>query len=225
MIKYSFEYDDKTRIDYELDEKAYFPKTSQTADEDWLEIAPFRCSVCTIDPADEKYCPAALAIRPALKAFSTRVSHEPVKVHVDWIDVQLEATMSTQQAVRSLVGLMLALSRCPIMEKLRPMAQFHLPFGGTEHTKFRALGMYLIAQYMRKSKDLEPDWELDGLLDLYKKIHQVNRKLAERIRAASEKDATVNGLIILDALGQNIEMGISRNLKSLKPMFEMYLRE
>ena len=137
----------------------------------------------------------------------------------------MEAAASTQQAVRSLVGLLLALSRCPVMENLRPMAHFHLPFADMEHTQFRALGMYLIAQYLRNGMGLNPDWTLDGLLELYQNLQVVNRKLADRVRAASERDATVNGLIILDALAQSVELGINQNLKKLRPLFEMYMRD
>ncbi len=225
MIKYLFEYDDGARIQYELDENSYYPEETDESCAHWMELDEFRCGVCTLDSSRHKYCPSALAVWPVLKEFNSRVSHEPVTVHVDWHDVQLKVVASTQQAVRSLVGLTLALSRCPVMEKLRPMAHFHLPFGTRQHTQFRALGMYLIGQYMRNSEGLPPDWDLEGLLSMYQDIQQANRKLADRIRAASERDATVNSLIILDALAQSVELGINQNLKKLKPIFEMFLRE
>ena len=226
MIKYIFEYEDGARIKYELNKSAYFP-----AEEDnepsapWMNLDEFRCDVCTLDSSSHKNCPSALAVWPVLREFNDRVSHEPVKVVVDLGDVKINAVTSTQQAVRSLVGLALALSRCPVMEKLRPMAHFHLPFGSREHTQFRALGMYFIGQYMRSSEGLSADWSLDGLSDLYKDVQHANRKLAARIRAASKKDATVNGLIILDALAQSVELGISQHLKKLKPVFETFLRK
>ncbi|MBI9073892.1 MAG: hypothetical protein JEZ02_00680 [Desulfatibacillum sp.] len=210
---------------YELDENAYFPEEGVVMEGTWLNLEEFKCRICTIDPETHPQCPAALALWPVLQTFGNRISHEPVHVSVDRIDVQLEATTSTQQAVRSMVGLMLALSRCPVMEKLRPMAHFHLPFADTGHTQFRVLGMYLIAQYIRNKDGKEPDWELAGLLEHYRDLQHVNRRLADRIRAASEKDATVNGLIILDALAQSVEIGINQNLKKLRPLFEMYLQE
>ncbi len=225
MIKYAFEYEDGDRVTYNLDENAYFPEEGEVMEGDWLDLDAFKCRVCTLDPKVHTQCAAALAVWPVLQAFTNRISHEPVRVSVDWTDVQLEATTSTQQAVRSMVGLMLALSRCPVMEKLRPMAHFHLPFADAEHTQFRVLGMYLIAQYMRNTNGLAPDWDLGGLLDHYKNLQHVNRRLADRIRAASKMDATVNGLIILDALAQSVEMGINQNLKKLRPLYEMYLRD
>ncbi len=225
MIRYAFKYDDGASIQYELDENSYFPEEEDDSYAQWMELDEYRCDVCTLDSTEHKYCPSALAVWPVLKEFNNRVSHEPVQVTVDWLEVQIKVAASTQQAVRSLVGLTLALSRCPVMEKLRPMAHFHLPFGSRRHTQFRALGMYLIGQYLRDSEGLTPDWNLDGLLDTYRDIHHANRKLADRIRAASQKDATVNGLIILDALAQSVELGISQNLRKLKPIFETFLKE
>ena len=223
MIKYAFEYEDGARVLYDLDEDAYYPEEGVVMEGEWLKLEEFKCRICTIDPATHPQCPAALALWPVLQAFGNRISHEPVHVHVDWVDVQLEATTSTQQAVRSMVGLMLALSRCPVMEKLRPMAHFHLPFADAAHTQFRVLGMYLIAQYIRNKDGMAPDWTLDGLLDHYRDLQHVNRRLADRIRAASETDAAVNGLIILDALAQSVEMSINQNLKKLRPLFGMYM--
>ncbi|SHL10979.1 hypothetical protein SAMN02745216_04626 [Desulfatibacillum alkenivorans DSM 16219] len=223
MIKYAFEYTDGAMMYYELDENAYYPEAGTVLEGEWLNLEEFKCRICTIDPETHPQCPAAMALWPVLRDFGHRISHEPVNVQVDWTDVHLEAVTSTQQAVRSMVGLMLALCRCPVMEKLRPMAHFHLPFADAAHTQFRVLGMYLIAQYLRENSGMEPDWTLEGLLQNYRELQHANRRLAERIRAASETDAAVNGLIILDALAQSVEMGINQNLKKLRPLFEMYM--
>jgi hypothetical protein len=150
------------------------------------------------------------------------VSYETVDVCVNTQGIRFEATLPVQNAARSIVGLLLALSSCPIMMKLRPMAQYHLPFGGKGHTTFRFLGMYLIAQYLEQIDGKEPDWNLEGLLELFKLIYKTNQSLAKRIRLATEEDATVNSLIFLDTFVHAVELDIEQGLTKLRPVFSVY---
>jgi hypothetical protein len=105
------------------------------------------------------------------------------------------------------------------------MAYFHLPFGDPRSTVFRAIGMYLTGQYLRSRQGKNPDWELNGLLHLYDMIHEVNINLASRIRMASESDATVNCVIMLDIFGYEVETGLREGLADLKPLFAAYLED
>ena len=54
--------------------------------------------------------------------------------------------------VFSLIGIYMVTSGCPIMDKLRPMARFHLPFASTEETIYRAISTYLLGQYFLEQK-------------------------------------------------------------------------
>lgn len=226
MIRYRFDFDKETVLEFACDPNG--DTSRETGEEtivDWLRLDRHRCTHCEVPPQSRWTCPAALALFPVLRAFSNRISHEKVKVTVERDHMRLQAVTTTQQAVRSLIGLLLALSSCPVMMRLRPMAHFHIPFGDTRHTVFRAAGMYLIAQYMRHLEGLTPEWDLAGLLDTYAKIHQVNTKLAARLREAAKKDATVNSVVILDVLGYEVEMSLEKNLMSLKPLFAAYFKD
>ncbi len=224
MIQYRFEFDENTAIEFIIDEKADTSNEDGLAEiPDWMRLDQFRCDCCLLPPETRKTCPAALAMNPVIETFSKRISHENIKVTVEQHDVRIQAETSMQNAVRSLLGLLLALSSCPVVGRLRPMAQFHLPFGTKEHTVFRAIGMYLTAQFVRQREGFAPDWDIIGLKELYENVHEVNAKLAERIRAASEQDAAVNSLIILDVFGYGVTMSIDDSARKLKPMFSMYL--
>jgi len=50
-------------------------------------------------------------------------------------------------ALSSLIGLYMATGGCPVMERLKPMARFHLPFADEEETMFRAMSAYLLDHY------------------------------------------------------------------------------
>ena len=105
------------------------------------------------------------------------------------------------------------------------MVRFHLPFASVEETLFRSVSMYLLAQYFRMRKGQQPDWQLAQFDEIYKSVAQVDRGLANRLRHASEEDATVNALIVWSAFGQQIRYSIEENLADLEPLFLKYFQE
>lgn len=224
MIRYTFIFDNDTRFLFEIDEED--PPASRPSPEQippWMELSRFRCDICSIPRNSRQDCPAARALWPVVRAFDLHLSHEMVQLLVEREETTLQAHVSTQHAIRSMVGLLLPLSDCPVMRRLRPMTNFHLPLADRDHTAFRFMGMHLIAQYIRKIDGKKPDWDMLGLLDLLAKLREVNAKLAQRLRAATTEDATVNALIILDSMADSVELSLEVSLKRLRPMFEAYL--
>lgn len=219
MIRYTFDFAEEPPFTFEMEDDDLFGKEDEAAAPEWLQLTHFRCPHCPILDERRHTCPAALAIRPVVKGFAKCISWETVQVTVNLNQLTTTACVPTQNAVRSLVGLLLARSACPVMARLRPMSHFHVPFGSSEHTSFRFLGMHFITQYLRKLDGEEPDWELEELLELLRSVRLVNRSLADRIRAATEGDATVNSLVILDALADAAELRVERNLTKLRSHF------
>ncbi len=224
MFRYVFHPAGGQPIPFDVDETRPLPD-EEPGDEipAWMRLPVHKCEVCPLADDSRRACPAALAARPVIEAFSGHISFETLRVEVHMDQFQLFGEVPAQQAVRSLLGLLFSLSACPVLSKLRPMAHYHLPFGSREHTEFRFLGMYLIAQRLRAEDGLEPDWELTGLLDLFGQIHAVNRMLAERMRDATIGDAALNSLVILDHLATSAEVSLSRRLRKLRGLFDQYL--
>jgi hypothetical protein len=220
MIRYSFIFDDGRKLDFDVDEKG------ETSIEDpydqvpeWVGLEHHRCQRCTLAPDSRKTCPAMLSIKPIVEQLATRVSYDKVTMTVEREGSTLSSNLSIQQGARSLIGLVLPLSDCPVMMKLRPMARLHLPMGDRVNTSFRFLGMYLIAQFLKGQLGQRPDWGLGGLLELLEDIHMVNRGLTERIRTFQNKDATVNALVGLDFFANSVEWSIEDSLEELGPLF------
>ena len=221
MILYSFIFDERPSIHFQVDEQGTpSPAIAAEPIPAWLDLERFRCAACTLAPGGA--CPAALAIQPVVEAFASAVSYETVLLRVKNGDHVLEVSTTTQRAIRSLLGLLLPLSTCPVLRMLRPMARFHQPLGTPEHTAFRFLGMHLVAQYLRHDAGLNTDWGLDGLSVLLERIHLVNRQLVARLRHTAQKDAALNSLIILDALAEVVEDSIETQLDELRPLFAAY---
>ena len=219
MIEYKFTFADGDSWQYSLDETCGLPQ--QDSDDNasgWMQLKNQRCDVCTLDH-DQKLCPAAQAIAPAVSTFAARISHEKVHMQVKLRGLDIHANVQAQEALRSLIGLLLPLSDCPVMRQLRPMAHFHEPLSGPEQTVFRVFGMYLVKQFLHSRDGAKADWKLDGLLKLYEQIHEVNVKLAERLRQVSSADANINGVTLLDVLAYAVDFGFDRSEKQLRGLF------
>lgn len=224
MFRYVFHTEGAEPITFDIDETQALPDRDPSGElPAWLRLSEHKCEVCPLANDARRSCPAALAARPVIESFSGHISFETLRVEVHMDQFQLFGEVPAQQAVRSLLGLLFSLSACPVLSKLRPMARYHLPFGSREHTEFRFLGMYLIAQRLRAQAGLEPDWKLDGLLDLFQQIHAVNRMLAERLRDATTQDAALNSLVILDHMATSAEVSLNRRLEKLQALFGQYL--
>jgi len=114
-------------------------------------------------------------------------------------------------------------SSCPYLAMLKPLVRFHLPFSTVKETIFRVISMYLLGQYFRAQKGEKPDWELKNLVTMYDKISLVNKYFCKRLKAATQEDASINGLIILDIFASVIRFSIDKNLLSeLENLFSMY---
>jgi len=225
MIRYCFDFSEGDSLEFDLEEDGDTSVEPEGFEPpEWMRLVHGRCERCTLPEDSRATCPAALAFEPVLTAFGSRVSFEKVNLAVELHGITLQAELPTQRAVRYLAGLRLALSACPVMRRLRPMAHFHLPFGQKEHTAFRFLGTHLIGQWLRRRQGLEPDWELNELRALTADLHMVNQGLAERVRTAADKDAAINSVVMLDNLATTVEMDLEEQLEPLEPLFEAYLQ-
>ena len=164
----------------------------------WTELSFHQCPNCPLTPGDRDTCPVALEISDLLANFDEWTSYQNVDLTVITETRTIKAHTSAQKAISALLGLVIALSDCPVTSFFKPMAAFHLPIASLEDTIYRAAGAYLLAQYYLNKRGQPSDLELDGLRKIYKDIHLLNNSIADRIRAASQSDSTLNALIILD---------------------------
>jgi hypothetical protein len=114
-------------------------------------------------------------------------------------------------------------SGCPIMDKLRPMVRFHLPFPSYDETRYRAMSMYLVGQYLRYKKGKKPDWDLKGFVKMYEEIKKVNRGFNERLQNINHANANTFALVILDSFASLITFDIEDLSEDLDIMFKQIL--
>lgn len=191
----------------------------------WTELGFNQCKDCPLDAAQVKHCPAARHLAGVIDGFTDLVSYDQVRVTVESEERAVTATLSAQQALASLMGLIMASSGCPRTAVFRPMARFHLPFSNEAETAYRVAAMYLVAQHFIARDGGKPDFDLNDLESVYRGVHAVNRGMAQRLRAASRQDAIVNAIVLLDVYSSLVPAAIHDILGELRPAFAALLSD
>jgi hypothetical protein len=185
----------------------------------WTELAFSRCANCPLDEARNPHCPAALQLASALEPLKALVSFDTVGVTVTQAERTVYAKTSAQQAMSSVIGLVMATSGCPWTDHLRPMARFHLPFASESETVYRSICMFLLARAIAGSGESDGFAPLEAL---YENLHVVNRDMSRRLGAATRTDPARNAMALLDAYTTLLPAALERSLDELRPLFDAW---
>ncbi len=189
----------------------------------WTNLEHCKCRICPFPERSRPHCPAAVHLVEPVKAFQRLLSHETI--HVDILTPQRVISKNTnaQKGVSSLMGLLMATSGCPLTEFFKPMARFHLPLADAEETIYRAISMYLLAQYFLGKEGWTVDMELEGLKRIYTNVQIMNEHMIERVRTICEKDVAINSLVILNVFAQRFFVELEDSLREIRTLFIPYL--
>lgn len=226
FYRYNFKFNNGKEQDFkvELDNKTLsliqdVPKSYPK----WTELNVNKCPNCSLDETKNKFCPAAVSIIPLVNVFAGLLSYEEVDVTVETEDRKYTKHTTLQKGLSSLLGIYMVTCGCPILDKLKPMVRYHLPFATVEETKYRVLSMYLLSQYFIFRRKGTPDWELKNLVKIYNEIKIVNKSFCKRLSYIETEDASTNALIILNCFADSVTISINRNvLKEIELLFEAY---
>jgi hypothetical protein len=191
---------------------------------DWTRLACAQCPNCPLDPQKYPHCPIARNLAPVIDKFARNISHEEVNVTIETHARDYHQKISLQNALRSLFGIYMVTSGCPVMDPLRPLVLTHLPFATMEETSYRVLSMYMLAQFFILKNGGKPDWDFKNLGKIYQEIEIVNRAFHERLGHANLQDASLNAIGNLNCYAQFTQMLLEPgNLKRIEKLFAAYL--
>jgi hypothetical protein len=213
-ISYHFRFKDGTRERVDVDIHRSAPDTSGTLPE-WTRLGRSQCPNCPLKAEQHTHCPAAVDLAPTISAFAPIISHQEARVEVETPERSVSRDCQVQQALSSLVGLIMATSGCPILGRMRGLAMTHLPFSTLEEMLFRNVGAYLILQFQIYKQGGEPDWDLKGLSEHFARLEVLNKAFKKRIDAAARQDATINAVSALGVLSMGIGLSIDDQLAEL----------
>lgn len=227
-ISYCFDFDNGRDITYlvqlDRDTLQYLNEESIDAPE-WADLPYKKCTNCPLSEAENKYCPVAKNLVYLTQKFSDVVSHENVSVSVTTEDRTYKKRTTIDEALSSLLGLIMVTSGCPILDHLKPMARFHLPFASPLETTIRSLSMYLLAQYLKNEgkKSNTIDFNLNDFEKIFSEIQEVNNDFSNRLRGAGKKDANLSALANLDCNASLVSITIEATLNELKQYYTAYI--
>lgn len=189
----------------------------------WTDLEYYQCPNCILDPTLYTYCPLSANLVTIVRRFKGLLSFDEVTIDVITNERTVSQKTTVQRGISSLMGLVIATSGCPHTAYFRPMARFHLPLSSKEETIYRATSMYLLAQYFLNKDKNKADLELEGLKKIYENAQIVNTSIADRLRAASDTDSSVNAIALLDMYAQSLPFAISDSLENIKYLFASFL--
>lgn len=199
-------------------------KTGKEPYPEWTELKYYKCSNCSLNTALYASCPIAVNLVGLVHFFQSSISYEKVDLLIETETRGYVKHTTLQQAISSLVGIYMVTSGCPIMDKLKPMIRYHLPFATLKETLYRMITMYLMAQYFLYKRGKEADWDLKNLVKIYDDIRIVNKDFFKRISHGKSKDATLNAIVKLDMFAQQVSPSIDGDvLHEIESSFHAYL--
>ncbi|WP_320825292.1 DUF6901 family protein [Reinekea sp.] len=185
----------------------------------WTKLTYCQCSNCPLKRDKVDHCPAALDIQPIIEDFRKMSGFTRVEVIVTSAEREYRKITGLEEGLRSLMGLVLASSECPILKKLRPMAYTHLPFASQDEFIIRSAGTYLLRQFFNLKDGKEADWHLDGLVSLNRDLQLVNQALWQRVHKACESDSNLKALLSFFTLSSSVSYSLETQLNKIKSQF------
>ena len=147
-IRYRFDLPDGSQktLDFLFDAATFRLSNPPPADPPfWTELKFNQCANCPLSTERHAHCPAAVQMAAALEPLNALVSFDTVGVTVVQPERTVHAETTAQQAMSSVLGLIMATAGCPWTDRLRPMARFHLPFANEAETLYRTVSMFLLS--------------------------------------------------------------------------------
>lgn len=213
VVTYVFRLEDGSehRFDIQIDRAATVACSELP---EWTALERHQCPHCPLPRVAGAACPAAADLVPLVQSFSALSSYVRAEVRVITPEREISKFTDMQTALSGLMGLILASSACPILGRLRPLAQTHLPFAPPTELLYRMVAMHLMGCFLRG----EPA-SLDKLKRFFNDIDVLNRVFIERLRAGAQNDASWNALVHLHADAALVSASLDEGLHEVRGWF------
>lgn len=223
LIKYQFDFAEGRSRAYEIaldpNTMVFQSKPKSTLPE-WTKLSVAQCRDCPLKSEQSPHCPIAVNLSDLVDAFKDEVSHTKARITVTTAERSYVKDADVQTGLYGIVGIVMATSGCPVMNFLKPMARFHLPFSTVDETIMRSVSFYLVRQFFNAKKGEAFDLELKDLDKNYADIQKVNQGISQRFKLVIQGgDANKNTVTTLDCFSKLLSMALNKNLEKFKPLF------
>ncbi len=212
-VTYQFRFEDSRSVEFKVTDQPTAVKGSLPA---WTRLEHCQCSNCPLKATESPQCPAAVEILPVVNAFQAEDAYQKVDVIVTDDRRTYSKSTTLEEALRSLLGLKMATSGCPVLSELKSMAVHHLPFASNDEFIMRSVSHYLLQQYLAKRNHQEPDWDLKGLVERNQRLQLVNQALWQRIHSVCKGDSNLKALLNFFSMASSVSFSLESQLRKLE---------
>lgn len=217
-IQYTFNLEHET-LHYEVDVDRTFDLEQERPEApQWAALGHNQCPNCPLSVKDCAYCPAAVDLVQVVTDFQQLPAVEEARVKVVTPEREYFKHTTLEEGLRSLMGLIMATSACPILHKLKPNARNHLPFASQDEFIIRSAALYLLRQYFNYREGKRPDWDLQGLISINEELGTLNQAFWQRIHEACESDSNLKALLSFLNLSSSLSYSLEAQLQKVRPI-------
>jgi hypothetical protein len=217
-IEYRITLDDDHQFSYRIElDRAYAVEAVQAAPA-WARLGHQQCSNCPLSKDNFSHCPAAVDLHRVIEDFQGLPAFKQAAVWERTPEREYTKLVSLEEALRSLLGVLMATSACPILGKLRPMAQNHLPFASNQEFTLRTVSLYLSRQYFNFREGRHADWELKGLVRMFQQLQLVNQAFWQRIHDTCEGDSNLKAFLTFFSMSSSMSYSLETQLQKIRPL-------
>ncbi|MBG6285883.1 MULTISPECIES: DUF6901 family protein [Pseudomonas] len=217
-IEYRITLDDEHEFSYRIElERQYDPQIAAQAPR-WTRLENNRCSNCPLSTAQYSHCPAAVDLHRVIEDFRGLPAFKKVSVQVRTPEREYIKHAGLEEGLRALLGVIMATSACPLLGRLKPMAQQHLPFASNQEFILRAVSLYLMRQYFNFREGRHADWELKGLVKQFQQLQLVNQAFWQRIHETCEGDSNLKAFLSFFSMASSMSYSLEAQLQKVRPL-------
>ncbi len=217
-IEYRVTLDDNHQFSYRIELDRAYPVEAVQAAPAWTRLGHQQCSNCPLSKDTFSHCPAAVDLHRVIEDFQGLPAFKKASVWVRTPEREYTKLVSLEEALRSLLGVIMATSACPILGKLRPMAHNHLPFASNQEFTLRTVSLYLSRQYFNLREGRHADWELKGLVRMFQQLQLVNQAFWQRIHDTCEGDSNLKAFLTFFSMSSSMSYSLETQLQKIRPL-------
>lgn len=217
-IQYRFDIENQP-LEYEVDVDRQFNfREKREEAPEWTRLKYRQCPNCPLTVKDCEHCPAAVDLAAVVTDFQGLPAIHQAGVSVVTPEREYYKQTSLEEGLRSLMGLIMASSACPILHQLKPNARNHLPFATQDDFIIRSTALYLLRQYFNYREGKRPDWELQGLISMNEELQTLNQALWERVRDACAGDSNLKAMLSFLEMSSTVSYSLESQLQKVREL-------
>ena len=176
-----------------------------------------QCENCPLKSSEFPECPVAKNLVQPLNMFKNVISYQSIELVVKSNAMSYSKEIQSQEALETLLELVMIASECPHMDFLKPTILEYVPFQEEHEFVLKCLKSYFLQHYMTKGEDEEPSLEV--LSQNFKDLKTVNRGILKRIKELETEDSGRNAIVFFDSIIQCFEIELEQKFPSAKESF------